>query len=157
YADYPEDALTTQLPDVPLERLQNPNYVVQPRYWVPESNVQERLRDKWNRQWLLGWRDICRSTDERTVIASIMPPMGVGHKFPLLIPDNVATHQLVCLYANLCCFVLDYVARQKMGGTSLTYFYLKQFPILPPSTYAQTCLWSRVQTLREWLVPRVLE
>src|SRR5574341_1915459 len=116
YADDPENSLTTQLPDVLLERLQNPNYVVQPRYWVPESAVEEQLRDKWPRQWLLGWRDICRSTDERTVIASLLPRVGVGHKFPLMIPENVATHQLVCLYANLCCLALDYFARQKIGG-----------------------------------------
>ena len=37
YTDYPEDTVTTQLPDIPPERLQNPNYVVQPRYWVPEA------------------------------------------------------------------------------------------------------------------------
>ena len=31
-------------------------------------------------RWLIGWRDICRSTDERTVIASVFPKVGIGHK-----------------------------------------------------------------------------
>src|SRR5262249_47824026 len=31
---------------------------------------------------------------------------------------------------------LNYVARQKIGGTSLTYFYLKQFPLLVPSAFS---------------------
>jgi hypothetical protein len=44
-----------------------------------------------------------------------------------------------------------------MGGTSLTYFYLKQFPVLPPSTYVQICASSLSQVLREWIAPRVLE
>ena len=30
-------------------------------------------------RWLLGWRDICRSTDERTVVATVFPRAGVGH------------------------------------------------------------------------------
>ena len=29
-------------------------------------------------RWLMGWRDICRSTDERTVIASVFPKVGTG-------------------------------------------------------------------------------
>jgi hypothetical protein len=44
---------------------------------------------------------------------------------------------------------LDYVARQKIGGTSLAYFYLKQFPILPPDRYSEADL--------AFIVPRVLE
>jgi hypothetical protein len=44
---------------------------------------------------------------------------------------------------------LDYIARQKVGGTNLTYAYLKQFPILPPSAYAQADI--------DYIVPRVLE
>ena len=34
-------------------------------------------------RWLMGWRDICRSTDERTVIASVFPSVGVGHTMPM--------------------------------------------------------------------------
>ena len=34
-------------------------------------------------RWLMGWRDICRSTDERTVIASVFPKVGMGDKIPL--------------------------------------------------------------------------
>ena len=30
-------------------------------------------------RWLMGWRDICRSTDERTVIGGLFPLCGVGN------------------------------------------------------------------------------
>ncbi len=53
------------------------------------------------------------------------------------------------MLANLTSLVLDFVARQKVGGTSLAYFYLKQLPILPPSGYANRGL--------GYLIPRVLE
>src|SRR5207245_7447067 len=44
-----------------------------------------------------------------------------------------------------------------MGNVNLNFFIVKQLPILLPSAYAQTCSWSLSQTLRTWLVPRVLE
>ncbi len=251
YGDKLEDSQNISLPDVPIERLQNPRYVVQPRYWVSSWEVVQRISqippellkaylqfdeakirsvitwwfagycfltgndeggarllraatgtpatgneaiqqwlaarslaiqyplkfpqlDLFNTRddfiefarelielhcpkWLLGWRDICRNTDERTVIASVLPPMGVGHKFPLMMFTQVSAAEIACFNANLNSFVFDYTARQKMGSTSLTYFYLKQFPVLPPSTYDQICAWSPSLNFREWLAPRTLE
>jgi hypothetical protein len=100
---------------------------------VPEGEVTARLASKgWTRSWLMGWRDITRTTDERTVIATVFPKVGVNHKVPLFMADLPA--QLIAgMLSSLSSLVLDFVARQKVGGTSLTYFYLKQFPILPPS------------------------
>jgi len=157
YADHPEGAQTTALPDVPAERLADPGYVVQPRYWVPAAEVSDRLEGKWDHGWLLGWRDICRATDERTVIASVIPRVGVGHTTPLMFPAHASPRALASLLANLCAFVLDYSARQKVGGTHLTYGYLNQLPVLPPATYAAPAPWTRDTTLESWLLPRVLE
>lgn len=98
--------------------------------------------------WLTGWRDICRATDERTVIASVMPLVAVGHTTPLFITSQAAPVQ-AALLANLGTLVLDFVARQKVGGTHLTYGYLKQFPILRPDACTPADL--------EFIVLRVLE
>ncbi|HRI68553.1 MAG TPA: hypothetical protein PK156_30200 [Polyangium sp.] len=92
----------------------------------------------------------------RTVIASLIPRVAVGHKFPVMLP-TAAPNLIASLYANLCSFALDYAARQKVGGTSLTYFILKQLPVLPPSTYENPTPWSNKTLLREWILPRVLE
>jgi hypothetical protein len=62
-----------------------------------------------------------------------------------------------CLYACLCSFVFDYAARQKVGGTHLTYVYLKQLPVLAPSAYAADAMWSRGTTIGDWFLPRVVE
>ena len=52
----------------------DPGFEPTPRYWVPEPEVADRLAAKgWTRQWFMGWRDIARSTDERTVIAATLP------------------------------------------------------------------------------------
>lgn len=135
--------------DVTLDEKADPDFVMTPRYWVDESEVVQRLAQKgWGQQWLMGWRDICRSTDERTVIASVVPMSGVGHTLPLLDCNQAAQIQ-ACLFANLDSLALDYVARQKVGGTHLTYSYLKQFPVLHSARYSDAEV--------TFIVPRVLE
>ena len=99
-------------------------------------------------QWLMGWRDICRATDERTVIASVVPLAGVGNTMPLFFTSQTAAHN-AALLGNLGALVLDFCARVKVGGTHLTYGYLKQFPVLPPDRYTEADL--------AYIVPRVLE
>jgi hypothetical protein len=136
----------------------DPNRLTHPYYWVAEHQVAQRLADNWKHKWLLGWRDITGNEKQRTVIASLIPRTAVGHKFPLLFSE-VAPALLACLYGSLCSFALDYAARQKIGGTSLTYFLVKQFPVLPPATYDRQCPWKTKggEYLREWMLQRVLE
>lgn len=157
YADKPAGSQDTQLPDVPIERLADPSYQPKPRYWVEGKEVDERLNDRWSRGWLLGWRDICRSTDQRTVIASLIPRTAVNDKFLLMLPGGAPPRAIACLYANLCSFVLDYAARQKVGGTSLKYFTMRQLPVLAPSAYAVPASWTHDTTVLDFILPRVLE
>lgn len=106
--------------------------------------------DALSPRWLMGWRDICRSTDERTVIASVIPRNAVSNKMPLMMfqPSIDAAHA-AALLANLDSLALDFAARQKIGGTTLNYFYIKQFPVLPSDRYTNADL--------AFIVPRVLE
>jgi len=149
------DGLDTR--DMTAAEKADPHAVALPRYWVPEAEVNERLRGRWDRQWLLGWRDITNTTNERTVIGSVVPRLGVGHKLPLFASLAGSPVSSAALLANLTSFALDYVARQKVGGTSMTYFYLKQLPVLPPSAYAQLTAWSPAETVAQWMLPRILE
>lgn len=152
------DAQSNQgkLPELDDTAHADPHRVTFPKYWVAESEVESRFEGRWQRGWLLGWRDICRSTDQRTVIASLIPRAAVGHTTPLMFTERDA-RLVACLYANLCCFVLDYAARQKVGGTHLTYGYLKQLPVLAPSFHAAPATWTPSCSVRDWLLPRVLE
>ena len=127
-----------------LQALQTPGSTRLALEWL------DAWMDRRSPRWLMGWRDICRSTDERTVIASVVPRVGVGHKMPVIrFPIAVNAAMSAALYGNLCALTLDYAARQKVGGTSLTYHYLKQFPVLPPDRYSPADL--------AYIVPRVLE
>jgi hypothetical protein len=146
-----------KLPELTDERHADPCYVVQPRYWVPAPEVAEALAGRWDRDWFLGWRDICRATDERTVIASLIPRAAVGHTTPLIFLSSNSLALSDCLLANLTAFALDYCARQKVGGIHLTYNYLEQLPVLPPSAYRAPAPWAPGSTLDAWLRLRILE
>ncbi|WP_198969813.1 Eco57I restriction-modification methylase domain-containing protein [Xylophilus sp. ASV27] len=148
WATYEADGDNRDMTD---EERVDPSRTTTTRYWVSQAEVEKRLQDKgWTRGWLMGWRDICRATDERTVIASVMPRVGVNHKTPLFFAGpGLSVKQSAALLANFDALALDYVARQKVGGTSLAYFYLKQLPFLPPERYTDTDL--------AFIVPRVLE
>lgn len=155
YAMKEEDSESTALPEVPVERLQDPAYAPLPRYWVPTEEVEARLEGRWGRDWLLGWRDICRSTDERTVIAGAIPRVGVGNQFPLMLVS--ATEVLPLLPANLSAFVFDFAARQKVGGTHLNFFIYNQLPVLDPNSYRGQAPWAPSATLANWIGERTLE
>jgi len=123
---------------------------VMPRYWVPKQEVEGRLCDKgWDKGWLLAFRDIARSTDERTSIFSFLPRVGVGHTAPLALLAGRAPQLAACFLGNLDSLALDYIIRQKIGGTHLTYGFLKQFPVLEPTVYTD----CRAQ----YIASRVLE
>jgi hypothetical protein len=156
--DGQSDAQANQgkLPELDDVAHADPWKTVLPRYWVPAEEVDARLRDCWSRSWLLGWRDIGRSTDQRTVVTSLVPRTAVGHKLPLMFPD--ADPRLVAaLYANAGSLALDYAARQKVGGASVGYFIIKQLPLLRPSDYSTLAPWDGQCTVRDWLLLRVLE
>src|SRR4051794_5398732 len=61
------------------------------------------------------------------------------------------------LPAVLSAFILDYAARQKVGGTHLKYHTFKQLPVPTPAMLAAPASFDPSTSLTDWLVPRVLE
>ena len=131
----------------------DPDASVLPRYWVPETLVEEKLA-RWPNKWVLGWRDIARGGDERTLITTVIPRVGVGNKYPLAISQR---DPVAGLQANLSSFVLDYVARQKLSGATMNYFIVKQLPVLKPQEYEKGTPWEATSRLDQWITARVLE
>jgi hypothetical protein len=115
---------------------------------APLLAVSRTILDGRSPRWLMGWRDICRGTDTRTAIASVVPRFGIGHTMPCFYSDCTA-RQCAALLANWNTLVLDYITRLKIGGTHLTYSYLKQLPFLPPTCYTDPHL--------QFVTERVLE
>lgn len=137
------------LPPTSADEYADPNFEVKPRYWMPRDVVDKRISELGiSERWLLGWRDVANAKVERTMVCSFIPYFATNHKLPIIASPITADKKAVFM-ANLASVPFDYVARQKMGGTSFAYFYLKQLPILPPSAYTEAYL--------AFIVPRVLE
>ena len=171
YSKRPEGSQDTELPRLDLDEKNDPSRSVMPRYWVQEFDTLNKQKSKpdkpaydlgvtsrleakhWDRGWLLGWRDITNATNERTVICGVLPRTAVGHKFPLCFPGRGSD----LLLATWSSFVFDYIARQKITGTSMTYFVLKQLPMLPADVYKSPVPWLDHATSGDWIRQRVLE
>jgi Eco57I restriction-modification methylase len=148
------------LPKTTAEHKDDPEFTAMPRYWVHEREVRDRLHGRAMSGWVVGWRDICRANEERTVIVCGIPAYAVGHKLPLILPPADllrATLPAVALQANVTSFAFDYLARQKLAGASLTYSIVKQLPVIPPQPYERLCPWNRGITLGAWVAQHVLE
>lgn len=71
----------------------------------------------------LVFRDIARSTDQRTLLPSWMPPVVHGNKAPSL--NELNDPSLAALFGSLA---LDYLLRMKVSA-SLNWFYVETLPI----------------------------
>jgi hypothetical protein len=139
-----------RLPQPAEEQKQNPDFTILPRYWVKHSEVEARLAERWKREWLIGFRDVTSSVVERTAIFSLLPRVGANHKTPLILPKGTpGIRYIACFLAVVNSLTFDYVARQKLGGTSMSYFILNQLPVLPPDRFSPADI--------AYIVPRVLE
>lgn len=130
--------------------LRDPDRHAQPINWVSEGDVEtgkidssrqpifergvsSRLSDKgWQRDWLMGWRDVTSSTNERTAVPVLIPRAAVGHTIGLDLA-SVSADECVALVAAQGSFIFDFVSRQKIGGLHLVITVLKQLPVLLPA------------------------
>ncbi|MEF9907159.1 Eco57I restriction-modification methylase domain-containing protein [Streptomyces sp. P9-A2] len=161
WATYQEDG---SVRDLSITEKQDATIAPLPRYWVAESDISTGKFDKsgqeikesgvtsrltgkgWDRDWILGFRMVCRATDERTCITFAAPKSGLGNSGTALLPSKEAPSGL--LYGNSIALPLDFVLRQKLGGTNLNFFYFEQLPFL-----SHEQLSSHAQSL----TPRILE
>ncbi|MDP1633127.1 MAG: hypothetical protein Q8L69_00415, partial [Gallionellaceae bacterium] len=115
----------------------DPSITPTPQYWVRRESIPADKR----RSWSLGFREIARATDARTMIAAIVPATAAGNKLPLLLPepgvesDYAAVASL--LLANLNSLAFDFVSRQKIQSTTINLFILEQLPVIAPARYEE--------------------
>ena len=111
----------------------DPAFSPRSRYWV--SRKASTFTETHG--WSLAFKDITASTNVRTMIAAVVPQVGCGHTLPVLIPagaefDAGSTAQVL---ANLNSFGFDYVTRQKVQATHLTWYIVEQLPVIAAEGY----------------------
>jgi hypothetical protein len=155
-----ENALRQQQPaPTSLAEREDPMFANQPYLWGPESEGRERTPEDWNHEWFLAFKRVTAATNERTIVGCIIP--WTTASYTLYLVTCVREHQaaLPCLAANFFSFVGDFFVRQKTSQPSLPMGVIYEAAFLPPATYADPCAWAGqpAVTLRDWLLPRVLE
>ena len=114
----------------------DPNFHPASQYAVPVQEICKEMPS--DKDWTIAFRLIARPTDSRTMISCIAPKAGYGNSIALLLPEPEMSASNTCLLsANLNCFVMDFVARQKTQGTNLNLYILEQLPVIAPDGYDQ--------------------
>ena len=115
-----------------LEDLINPGYISDSAYYI---NLKSLLEVMEQSSHFFGFKSVTSPTNERTFIGTIIPYSGVGNSLPVIFFDqNTHTFQKLQFYTNISSIILDFIAKQKIGGVNLNFFYLNQFPILKPDS-----------------------
>jgi hypothetical protein len=134
----------------------DPSMLPLPRYWVAEAELDRKLAGRWARPWMLGWRDITRNTDERTILPAVLPLCATGHTLMHIFSSRPAAEQTL-LVACMSSFAHDYIARQKINGTHASIGTVAQLPVVPPGVFEERREWTGEETVGEWVRRRVVE
>jgi hypothetical protein len=124
------------LPDMPIENLKNPDYIITPMYYVPIDETKKRIPNTWKNSWLIIYRRIANFKLERTMTSAIIPLAGVGDSSNLIFSESRSVFELLLLYSNFNSIIYDYTIRQKVAGSNLSQFFILQTPILEISKYS---------------------
>ena len=104
------------------------------QYWVLDEEVSGNMPA--NLDWTIAYRRIARPTDIRTMIVAAVPKVGLSDSIFILMPEEDFSAADACLViANLNSYCFDYVTRQKMPGTNLSWYLLEQLPVIAPADY----------------------
>ena len=139
------------LPRVSKQQHNDPEYRVEPRYWVDAKLTDIALADEAARAWFFSWRDV--GISERTLIGTVIPKTATGDKAPVLFADQ-SPLLFSALSATLGSLVVDYAIRQR--AMNIKFFVLEQAPVLAPGFFDHELLWLGAAPAN-WLSPRVLE
>lgn len=143
------------LPRPSADEHDDPNFELLARYWVAQPEVTKKLNDRWSRGWLLGARGITNMGNERTFVPSVLPISAVGNSFFLAVLENADHGPL--LHATWSTLVFDYLARQKISGSNVNQFVVKQLASPTPQIFDTKAPWQANALLANWVRPYVLE
>ncbi|WP_446372651.1 AlbA family DNA-binding domain-containing protein [Coleofasciculus sp. D1-CHI-01] len=111
----------------------------QPKYWLEEEEARKALLRKLEdngqilnyQKYRLAFREIARTTDIRSLIATVLPKfIFANHKLMLsdLDKSHVTNQELLVICGLLNSFIFDFLLRQRVT-TSISMFMFYQLPV----------------------------
>lgn len=119
--------------------------------------LAEELLDRFSPGWFVAFRDVTSAVVLRTTVFSLIPFVGVGHTAPLVFFGDNKARNIAAFLGCVNSLALDYCARQSVGGSHLTYSYLRQFPVPAPLALEERASWDTNLSVQEWCFPRISE
>lgn len=96
------------------------------RYFI-DKKFWESFLDRYDQPYSLCWRSLTSPTNQRTMIASIIPSMPTCQSVQLL--QTTPVEDLLMILALFNSKVFDFFIRLKMGGIDLTQSVVRQIPV----------------------------
>lgn len=162
YGSFPSEYTVSKRPDsiesTVLSDLQDFLLPSRPWYWVRKTDVENRLvetdrngniRWQWRHSYYIAFRDVTNATNERTCVATIIPSgKAAGNNTPLVFTSRsiIPSASFAALISSL---LFDFVARQKVGGSHMNLFIMKQMPVLTPDQIPIGMQWQIVKRVAE--------
>jgi hypothetical protein len=130
------------------DQKKDPDYYPMPRFWVDRKHVQETVTGK--RDYFVAFKKVTSPTNERTLLATVLPPVAANDSIHFVFfSKQISAQERAAFLTNLNAVVLDFAARQKLGGVNFNFWVFEQLPVLPPDRYTPKLL--------DFIVPRVVE
>ena len=115
----------------------SPTRLPAPQYFVSGQAVAET----WAGDWVIAYKSVTAPSNVRTMIAALLPKVGVGNSMAMLVPEPGAevaySSWAPLLLANLNALAFDYVLRQKVQGQNLNWFIVEQACVIAPQHFEQ--------------------
>jgi hypothetical protein len=107
------------------------------RFYVDRLEVEARVSTRnWDRDWLIAYRNVSDSRNERTFVAAAIPRLGVGNSATVITIGHECIPKACGFLATLNSLVFDYAVRQKVPAMNVNVFMIEQFPILSPVQFS---------------------
>ncbi len=104
------------------------------RYYI-EEKFWNGFLNRYSSPYSLCWRSLTSPTNQRTMIASIMPTMPTCQSVQML--QTKSTEELLLILALFNSKAFDYFVRLKMAGIDLTQSVVRQIPIPTKEAWEQ--------------------
>ena len=92
-----------------------PDKGIRPQWRLAESDIPSKLRGRW-RQYRLGFCDVASPTNQRSLVAAIIPPNVVcGDKVPTVVMEGGSELDYLLILSAMNALCIDFIARKKIA------------------------------------------
>lgn len=114
---------------------------IEPQFLL--SNQYYEQSPKARRGLKVAFRDIARSTDERTFIGAVLPDVPCGNVLGVLASEAKALWPAISIMNSL---PFDWALRQRIGGTHINLYVAEELPLVAPACVGRL-VWRLVAEL----------